>query len=69
MSDAATKDDVVALKSELKNDIGELKQWILEREVSTIRWSVGLLFGTQLTYTAIVIGAVYFMLQHFTRLP
>ena len=46
-------------------DIQELKQWILEREVAAIRWSVGLLFGTQLTYTAIVIGAVYFMLQHF----
>jgi hypothetical protein len=48
-----------------KGDIQELKQWILEREVAAMRWSVGLLFGTQLTYTAIVIGAVYFMLQHF----
>ena len=56
----ATKLDVVSA-------IAELKLYILEREVSAVRWFVGI----QLTYFTLVmgvtLGAMYFMLQHFTR--
>lgn len=52
-----------------KQDISELKQWILERELTAVRWFV----GVQLTYftltLGITLGAMYFMLQHFTRVP
>jgi hypothetical protein len=52
-----------------KQDISELKQWILERELTAVRWFV----GVQLTYftltLGITLGAMYFMLQHFTRAP
>jgi hypothetical protein len=44
-----------------KQDITELKQWMLDREVSSIRWFV----ATQITYFVITLGAIYFMLQHF----
>jgi hypothetical protein len=47
-------------ESATKQDINELKQWILEREIQTIRWFV----GTQITYFIITLGAMYFMLQH-----
>jgi hypothetical protein len=50
-----------------KQDITELKQWILEREVTTIRWSLALLVGTQITYFIVTLGAMYFMLQHLPR--
>jgi hypothetical protein len=52
MSDPATKDD-------LKNLERDMKQWMLEREVASIRWFV----GTQLAYVVITLGAMYFMLQ------
>jgi hypothetical protein len=55
MSEAATA---------TKGDIQELKQWILEREVATIRWSLALLVGTQVTFFVVTLGAMYFMLQH-----
>lgn len=44
-----------------KQDINELKTWILEREVTAIRWFVTM----QLTYVLMTLGGVYFMLQHF----
>jgi hypothetical protein len=53
MSEAATKDDL----KELEHD---LKQFMLEREVQSIRWFV----GTQLVYFAITLTAVWFMLSH-----
>ena len=43
-----------------KQDIQDLKQWMLEREIASIRWFV----STQLAYVVITLGAVYFMLQH-----
>jgi hypothetical protein len=49
MSEPATKDD-----------IKELKNFILEREVASIRWFV----GTQVAYFAITLSAVYFLI-HF----
>jgi hypothetical protein len=50
-----------------RQDISELKQWILEREVATIRWSLALLVGTQVTFFVVTLGAMYFMLQHTGR--
>jgi hypothetical protein len=43
-----------------KEDIQQLRQWMLEREVKTIRWMV----GTQIAYFAITLSAVYFLI-HF----
>lgn len=43
-----------------KDDLNELKRWMLEREVQSIRWFV----GTQLAYVVITLGAMYFMLAH-----
>jgi hypothetical protein len=60
MMDPATKQDV-------ESAIGELKVYILDREISAIRWFV----GVQLTYFTLVmgitLGAMYFMLQHFAK--
>ena len=49
MSEPATKDD-----------IKDLKQWMLEREVQTIRWMV----GTQIAYFAITLSVIWFLLKH-----
>jgi hypothetical protein len=57
MSEPATKQDV-------KDAVSELKQWILEREVTTIRWAVGLFLGIQLSYFALTLGVVYFAVAH-----
>jgi hypothetical protein len=52
VSDPATKDDLKDLER-------DLKQWMLEREVASIRWFV----ATQLTYFVVTLGAMYVMLQ------
>jgi hypothetical protein len=46
-----------------KDDLNELKRWMLEREVQSIRWFV----GTQLAYVVITLGAMYFMLSHVLK--
>ena len=56
-----TKVDLEQSLNDLKQ---ELKQWMLEREVASIRWFV----GTQLAYVVITLGAMYFMVQHFAKL-
>jgi hypothetical protein len=56
----ATKQDVEAAERRLEKKIDELKAWMLDREVASIRWFV----GTQLAYVVIVIGAVYFIVGH-----
>jgi hypothetical protein len=43
-----------------KQDIQELKEWMLIREVKSIRWMV----GTQIAYFAITLSAIYFLI-HF----
>lgn len=43
-----------------REDIKELKQWFLEREVTAIRWMV----GTQIAYFAITLSAVWFLVSH-----
>jgi hypothetical protein len=52
----ATKHDL----DELRRD---LREFILEREVASIRWFV----GTQIAYVVITLGAVYFMLSHLPK--
>jgi hypothetical protein len=53
------KNDLVT-KADLREAIAELRQWMLERDVKSIRWMV----GTQIAYFAITLSAVYFLL-HF----
>jgi hypothetical protein len=47
-----------------KQDLIDLKQFILEREVNAIRWFVGTFVGIQIAYFLITFPAVYFLL-HF----
>jgi hypothetical protein len=56
----ATKQDVIDTVHEATRDI---RLFILEREVQSIRWFV----GTQVAYFAITLGAVYFMLAHLPK--
>ena len=51
--------DSPATKEDLKELERDLKQFILEREVQSIRWFV----GTQIAYFAITLSAVWFMIQ------
>jgi hypothetical protein len=60
MSDPATKDDLENLERRLEKKLDELKSWLLDREVASIRWFV----GTQLACVVLVIWAVYFIVQH-----
>ena len=46
-----------------KDDLKDLRQWLLEREVASIRWFV----GSQLAYVVITLGAMYFMLQRLAH--
>jgi hypothetical protein len=57
--EATMTDEAPATKNDLKALERDLKQWMLEREVASIRWFV----GTQLAYVVITLGAMYFMLQ------
>jgi hypothetical protein len=49
MSEAATKQDII-----------ELKIYIVERESNWLKWIVGF----QLTYFAITIAAMFFIVEH-----
>lgn len=49
-----------ATRQDLRDAITDLKLYVVEREVTAIRWFVGI----QVTYTTIIIGVMYFMLQH-----
>jgi hypothetical protein len=60
MSDPATKDDLKSFERRLEKKLEELKSCLLDREVASIRWFV----GTQLACVVLVIGAVYFIVQH-----
>jgi hypothetical protein len=71
MSDPATKQDlestekrldskIEGVERRLEKKLDELKSWLLDREVASIRWFV----GTLLAYVVLVIGAVYFIVQH-----
>ena len=59
----ATKQDVESSERRLEKRIDELKAWMLDREVASIRWFV----GTQLAYVVITLGAMYFMLAKLSH--
>jgi len=44
-----------------KSDITDLRQFIVEREIVSLRWMVGL----QITYFFGTLAAVWFMLAHY----
>ena len=50
-----------------KDDIRDLKQFILEREVTALRWMVTTFLGAQIAYFAITLTAVWFMLSHLPK--
>jgi hypothetical protein len=56
----ATKQDLESAERRLEKTISELKAWMLDREVASIRWFV----GTQLAYVVILVGAMYFIVGH-----
>jgi hypothetical protein len=58
-----SNDDQPATKHDLDHLGKDLREFILEREVASIRWFV----GTQIAYFAITLGAVYFMLSHLPK--
>jgi hypothetical protein len=58
--DPMTKQDGLELEKRLETKIDQLKAWMLEREVQSIRWFV----GTQLAYVVLTIGAMYFIVGH-----
>jgi hypothetical protein len=58
VSDPATKDDIDQAEQRIERKLDGLKQWMLEREVQSVRWIV----GAQITYFVITLGAMYFML-------
>jgi hypothetical protein len=41
-----------------------LKDFIRDREIQSIRWFVGTFVGIQITYFAITLAAVWFMIGH-----
>lgn len=49
-----------ATKQDVKDAISELREFIREREVQSIRWFV----GTQITYFAMTLVAVWLMVGH-----
>ena len=54
-------DDSPATKRDLEHAIHELRQFIVEREIITLRWMMGL----QITYFFGTLAAVWFMLAHY----
>jgi hypothetical protein len=60
----ATKQDldraIESAERRLEKKLDELKAWMLDREVTAIRWFV----GTQLVYVVILVGAMYFIAGH-----
>jgi hypothetical protein len=57
MTDPMTKQDGLDLESRLRD-------FIRDREVQSIRWFVGVFAGIQITYFAITLGAVWFIVGH-----
>lgn len=57
MSEPATKQDVQDLER-------DLKAFILEREVSSLRWLIGIFGALQVTYFFGTLGMVYFLITH-----
>jgi hypothetical protein len=60
----ATKQDldsaIEGAERRIEKKLDELKAWMLDREVASIRWFV----GTQVAYFVITLGAMYFIAGH-----
>jgi hypothetical protein len=56
-----------ATKGDIREAAQEIREFILKREVSSIRWFVSTFIGAQIAYFAITLGAVYFMLSHLQK--
>ena len=57
MNEPVTKQDLHDLER-------DLKQFILEREVSAIRWFVSTFVGIQIAYFSITLASVYFLIHY-----
>lgn len=55
--------DQPATKGDLHNLERDLKQFILEREIISMRWMIGI----QITYFGITLAAVWFMVSHLPK--
>jgi hypothetical protein len=64
-----TMNDQPATKQDLQDLERDLKQFILEREVQSIRWFIGVFAGLQVAYFAITLTAMWFMFSHLPKLP
>ena len=60
MVEPATKQDLESVERRLEKKLDDLKAWLLDREVTAIRWFV----GTQIAYFVITMGAMYFLAGH-----
>jgi hypothetical protein len=57
--------DKPVTKADLQRFEDDLKRFILEREVRSIRWFVGTFLGAQIAYFAITMSAVWFLVSHW----
>jgi len=46
------------------NSSRELKTWMLEREITSLRWMVATFLGAQIVYFTITLSAVWFLITH-----
>lgn len=56
--------DQPATKQDLKDLERDLKQFIVEREISSIRWFIGIFGALQVTYFFGTLALVYFLITH-----
>lgn len=59
--------DAPATKADIQEASREIREFILKREVSSIRWFVATFIGAQIAYFAITLGAVYFILAYLPK--
>jgi hypothetical protein len=61
MNEPITKQDLANALKDLERD---LKAFILEREVSSIRWLISIFGALQVTYFFGTLAMVYFLISH-----
>lgn len=49
-----------ATKQDLQDAISDLKIWMMDREVKSIRWFIGIFASIQISYFALTLIVVYF---------
>ncbi len=57
----ATKDDLRVLAAELRAELAGIRTEIFGLKATLIQWMIGL----QLSFSALILGAVYMMLTHW----